>query len=311
MKDPYKVLGLAQTSSLDEIKKAYRKLAKQYHPDLNPGNKEAEANFKDISHAFDLIGTEDAKAKWDRGETDQQKQQQYDDYVKGQKTRQGTGQSYYNTQQDYGRYASSFGGEDFDADDIFSQLFGGKAGGRSKRTADYAGEDELYKMEISFKEAAHGVEKAITLPNGKKLSVKIPAGIEEGKKLKFKGLGSPGHGKGPAGDVYVQIAISHLEGFSRDGKDILTEVPISFFEAIKGGEIPVNTIDGQVMLKVPAGVATGTRLRIKHKGAGAGEDRGNQIVTLKVVMPKNVDPGLLQAAQELEKKYGYNPRVNA
>lgn len=305
MIDPYKTLHVAKTASLDEIKKSYRKLAKQYHPDLNPGNKEAERKFKDISHAYDLIGTEETRAKFDRGETDDQQRQQYEQYQKAHTGRQHSGGQ---------RYASSFG-EGFDSEDLFESLFGGGArrGGRgfSSQGMNVAGEDELYQMDVEFAEAALGGEKVITLPSGKKLQIKIPAGIENAKKLKFKGLGRPGVGSGPAGDVYVQINIKPIPGFSRIDNDIHTEVPISFFEAVSGAEIEIPTIDGSVMLKVPAGVSSGSKLRIKHKGAGHGESRGNQIVTLKIVLPKNIDPQMKEAISHLQAQFAYNPRGQA
>lgn len=166
----------------------------------------------------------------------------------------------------------------------------------------------LYQMNVDFAEAALGGEKIITLPTGKKLQVKIPAGIEDGKKLKFKGLGSPGVGSGTPGDAYIQVSINPLPGFTRVENDIHSEVPISFFEALHGAEIEIPTIDGHVMLKVPAGVSSGSKLRIKHKGAGAKEARGNQIVTLKIVLPKHVQPELKAAISELEKQFAYNPR---
>ncbi|MBC7427737.1 MAG: J domain-containing protein [Bacteriovorax sp.] len=303
MTDPYKILGVAKTDTLDDIKKAYRKLAKNHHPDLNPGSKEAEKKFKDISHAYDLIGTKEAKEKFDQGETDEHKQHHYDQYRKHQQQDGSSGRNH--------RYSSNFG-EGFDADDLFANLFGG--GGRRARggfdSMNLSGKDELYQMEVDFAEAAHGGEKVITLPNGKKLSVKIPAGIESGKKLKFKGLGGAGVGSGTAGDAYVQINVKPLAGFTRVENDIHSEVPISFFEAINGAEIQVPTIDGSVMLKIPAGVSTGSKLRVKNKGAGPENSRGNQIVTLKIVLPRDLPEDLKAALTALEKDYAYNPRAN-
>ncbi len=302
MIDPYQVLGVSKTASLEEIKSAYRKLAKKHHPDLNPGNKEAEKKFKDVSHAFDLIGTEEARGKFDRGETDEQKQHMYEQYQREQQ--QGRRRpSYQHTQQGGGRYSSSFG-DGFD-DDVFSSIFG-----RASRSGgmDFPGQDEQYNLEVEFLEAALGGEKVITLPSGKKLQLKIPAGIEEGKKLKFKGLGGQGIGKGAPGDAYIQISIRPSPTFKREGKDIISEVPVSFFEALGGAEIEVQTIDGSVMLKVPPGASSGSRLRIRNKGAGSGEDRGNHIVTLKVVMPKDPPPELREKIAELADRYGYNPR---
>jgi len=295
MDDPYKILGVSKEASLDDIKKAYRGFAKKYHPDLNPGNKEAEAKFKAVSHAFDQIGTAEEKAKYDRGETEEA--------MKGR----GRQRSYYNTQQDTGRYADQFG-DDFDTEDIFDQLFGGKGRRGPRHAQNRAGQDELYNLEIDFTEAALGATRVLTLPSGKRLEVKIPGGIEEGKKLKFKGHGGASPGSGPAGDAYVLIQIKPSDIFKREGSDIHTEVPISFFEALLGAEIPVPTLDGQVLLKIPSGSGTGSRLRVKNKGIGSGESRGNQIVTLKVVMPKNVDLTLKEEMEKLSQKYAYDPR---
>ncbi|MCM2349037.1 MAG: J domain-containing protein [Bacteriovoracaceae bacterium] len=301
MIDPYQVLGLSKNADQEDIKKSYRKLAKKYHPDLNPGNKEAEKKFKDVSHAFDMIGTSEARAKYDRGETDEQQQQQYKDFMK-----RGQRPSYYDTQHEGGRYSYSFG-EDFGGEDFFENLFGRSRG----HHMDFPGEDIHYKMEIDFIQAALGSEKVITLRDGKNLKVKIPAGIESGKKLRFKGLGSPGAGRGVPGDAYIEIVVRPLEGFIRRGQDIETELPISFIEAITGGEVEAPTIDGTVLLTIPPGVSSGTKLRIKGKGAGEGEKRGNQIVVLKIVMPRVIDPSLRAAAENLKGQFNYNPRMNS
>lgn len=303
MTDPYEVLGISKTASLEEIKKSYRKLAKKYHPDLNPGNKEAEKKFKAASHAFDQIGTTEARAKFDRGETSEQQQHQYDEFMKNQ----GQRQSYHNSQQNGGRYSYSFG-EDMGGEDFFENLFGSARGHRSGGM-NLPGEDLTYKMDVEFREAALGGEKTITLPTGKSFQVKIPAGIESGKKLRFKGLGKPGFNGGPAGDAYIEINVKDLAGFKRKGTDVEVEVPISFIEAITGGEIKVPTLDGEVMLNIPAGVSTGSKLRVKGKGAGKGEERGNQIVVLKVVTPKEVDPALKTAIENLKTQFDYNPRM--
>lgn len=302
MIDPYAILGVSKSSSLEDIKKAYKKKARAYHPDLNPGNKEAENKFKSVTHAFDLIGTREAKEKFDSGETDEQKQHMYEEYIKKQGERKQR-PFYHETQGQSARYSSSFG-EGFD-DDIFSQIFGrrGKTQG-----LDLPGEDAHYHLEIDFLEAAKGTEKRITLPNGKNLMVKIPAGINTGQKLKFARQGGPGIGNGPSGDAFVEITVRPHELFKREGRDILSELPVSFFEAINGGEVNVQTVDGDVLLVIPPGVSTGTKLRIKDKGAGAADRRGNHIVILKVVMPKSPPEDLKQALKELEKRFSYTPR---
>ncbi len=301
MKNPYEVLGLGKNAEQEEIKKSYRKLVKKYHPDLNPGNKEAEKKFKDVSRAFSLIGTPEARAKFDRGETEEQQQQQYEEFMKRRNR-----PSYQQTQNEGGRYSFSFG-EDLGGRDFFESLFGG--GTRSKRTMNIPGEDVSFKMTISFKEAALGSEKVVNLPDGKSLQVIIPPGVEAGKKLRFKGLGQPGIGGGPPGDAYIEIDVQPLPGFSRRANDIITELPISFLEALTGAEIHVPTLEGTVLMKIPPGVSTGTKLRIKGKGAGPHTHRGNLIVELKIVMPKHLDPALKSAAENLKNQFNYNPRM--
>ncbi|HXH76213.1 MAG TPA: J domain-containing protein [Bacteriovoracaceae bacterium] len=300
MTDPYTALGVSKNASQEEIKKAYRKLAKKYHPDFNPGNKEAESKFKAAQHAFDVIGNPEARAKWDRGETDEQQQEKYEEYQKSGHRRP----YYYDTQDQGGRYSFNFG-EEMGEDDIFESIFGSGLG-RGRQAS--AGPAENYQMEVDFREAALGGEKVITLPPGKTLQIKIPPGIEEGKKLKFKGMGSPGRRGGPPGDVFVEVKVRPLPGFKRTGPDLETEVNISLFEAILGAEIQVPTLDGSVMLKIPGGVSTGSKLRIKGKGAGSGENRGNQIIVLKVVMPKELKPAFQSEMARLKEKFDYNPR---
>ena len=199
-----------------------------------------------------------------------------------------------------------------DTDDLFESLFGASSRRSGRRPQGHGmnspGEDELYEMEVELKDAALGAERVITLPNGKKLQVKIPAGIESGKKLKLKGLGKPGSGTGPSGDIYVQINVLPMNGFTRIENDIHTDLSISFFEAISGASVEVPTLDGTVMLQVPAGVSSGSKLRVKNKGAGAGENRGKLIVTLKIVMPKNVNPEMKEAISKLQEQFSYNPR---
>lgn len=284
MKDPYIILGVEKNASISEIKKAYRALAKKFHPDLNPGSKiESEIKFKEIQQAYESIGTLEAKSQFDRGE----KEKEY----------KPKGPSYYKTQQNNGRYSSAFE-QHFSEEDFFNDIF------NKAQSSDSVGQEELYRIFIDFKEAARGGEKIITLPSGRKLQVKIPAGIEEGKKLKFKGLATTG------GDMYIQISIKPLEGFKREGQDILMELPISFFEAISGAELSVPTIDGQVLLKIHPGVSTGSKLRIKQKGFGIGIHSGNQIITIKVVMPRELSPKLQEAISEIEKRFSYNPRAS-
>ncbi len=296
-KNPYAVLGVKETATQEEIKKAYRSLAKKHHPDLNPGNKQNEAKFKEISHAYDQIGTPEARAKFDRGETEENPFQQ------GGQGRQWS--SYYNTQQNSGRYSQSFA-DAFGDEDLFEQIFGRSRSGKKSR--QHTNEDMHYQMDISFADSILGAEKVITLANGKNLSVKIPAGIEDGKKLRFKGQGNHDFADVPAGDAFIQINVLPEKGWIRNGDDVEMELPVSFFEAILGAEISVNTLHGPVMLKIPPGVSTGTKMRIKGKGVLSNAKQGNQIVKLKVMTPKNPEPGMVDELKKIQTKYQYNPR---
>ena len=301
MKSPYESLGVAKTASQEDIKKAYRNLAKLHHPDLNPGKKEAEEKFKEISEAYELIGTEEARKKYDQGEEIQREEAR-------------ARESYYRSQQEGGRYSQSFG-QGLD-EDFFSQLFGASRGGGTRRgfggpSAPLPGEDHLYQMEVDFKDAALGAEREIILSNGKKLQVKIPAGIESGTKLRFKGQGGESPNNGPNGNAFVKITVKPLKGFERHGKNIETELPISFQEALLGAEIKVPTLEGQVLLNINPGVSTGTRLRVRGKGIGPEKSRGDLIVVLKTVMPAKVDPELQSLVKEWGDKFHYDPRGEA
>ncbi len=300
MKNPYQVLGVKESATQNEIKKAYRTLAKKYHPDLNPGNKQNEIKFKEISHAYDQIGTPEARAKYDRGETED---------LFGQQAGGGGGHrhsSFYHGQQNTGRYSHSFA-DQFGDEDFFEQLFKG-AGGRFHQARKPENEDVHYKMDISFRDSILGTEKVITLANGKSLQVKIPPGINDGAKLRFKGQGQHDIADTPAGDAYIEVSVQPETGWERKGLDIEMELPISFIEAILGADVSVPTLHGPVMLKIPPGVNTGTKLRIKGKGVQQKNESGNQIVRLKVLLPKHPDPELQKTIKDWEGKFDYNPR---
>jgi DnaJ-class molecular chaperone len=274
--NPYEVLGVDKKASQDEIKKAYRKLAKKFHPDLNPGNKKAEAKFKDISHAYDQIGTEESRAKFERGEIEEEMARQ--NY--GQR-----GPFYYETQSgdQGGRYSSQFGG--FDEDDILSSIFGRARQGARPR------EDQVYQMDIDFKDSILGGEREVSLPNGKKFQVKIPPGVESGKKLRFAGQGEPSPGGGPPGDVYIQLNVKPSSQFTRKGRDLESTVAVPLEDALLGGEIKVPTIDGSVLLRIPPNIKNGQKMRISGKGVPDVQTgkRGDQFVQLQVKMPDQID----------------------
>jgi DnaJ-class molecular chaperone len=303
VKNPYEILGVQKTATQDEIKTAYRKLAKKFHPDLNPGNKTAEEKFKEINSANDLIGDPALRAKFDNGEIDASGAAKAPPGYGYGGGAPGENPFYYQTQQGGGRYSSAFDGMD---SDIFESIFRNARGGG----VNFAGEDRNYRLEVDFRDAILGAEREITLPGGKKLSVKIPAGIETGKKLRFKGLGEPGVGKGSPGDAYVEITVRPSKVYQREGKNLSMELPVSLHEAILGAEVRVPTLDSAVLLKIPPGSNTGSKLRVRGKGVSAASaaDRGDLIVTLKVVLPTNIDPELKAAMEAWSKNHSYNPR---
>ncbi len=294
MQTPYEILGVSQTATQEEIKKSYRNLAKKYHPDLNPGNKNAETKFKEISHANDLIGTPAERSKFDNGESNERHHERQQKENQRRNSHRPRNDRYSES------FADQFGGENF-----FEDLFRAQNAQRSQK----ADKDTHFQMTVSFQESILGAEKVITLPNGKKLQIKIPSGITSGTKLRFKNQGNRVLDDGPGGDAFIEIKVESLEGWTRTGLDLETEIGISFIEGIMGAEISIMTMYGPVMLNVPPGVSTGSKLRIKGKGIKKGPETGNQIVKLKVILPKIVTPELRLAIASLKGTFDYNPRL--
>lgn len=298
--DPYKVLGVAKSASQDDIRKVYRKLAKELHPDLNPGNAKAADRFKEISAAYDIVGDAEKRARYDKGEIDasgveRPEQRFYREYANAGA---GGGQ----------RYQTNAGFEDFeDVSDIFADLFrrGGGGAGAGGRTMRLKGSDVHYRLEIEFLEAALGAKKRITVPTGETIDLTIPEGVADGQVLRMKGKGAPGLGGGEAGDALIEIAVRSHPTFTRAGDDVMIELPISLDEAILGGKVETPTISGTVSLTVPAGASSGQMLRLRGKGI----KKGDQLVRLKIVMPPSVDDELKQFMTEWRKAHAYDPRT--
>ena len=273
--NPYEILKVEPTATQDDLKTAYRKLAKKFHPDLNPGNKEAETRFKDINAAYALVDSIENRAKFDQGEIDEKYYRQ---------AQQRGGPFYSQTQTGGGRYSnnssSPFEGIDPETlEDIFSHF------GRSA-PFNKPQKEEVYQVEISFVDAVLGAEREITFPNGKKVHLKIPAGVDSGTRLRLAGKGEGG------GDVFVQLNILPSLKFQRDGKDIVTEADVPFEIAVLGGEIKVPTIDGFILLKVPQDARNGQKMRVVGKGVQFENNRGALIVKLNVKMPEKIDDEL-------------------
>jgi DnaJ-class molecular chaperone len=293
MRDPYEVLGVARTATADEIKKAYRQLAKKLHPDLHPGNAKAATQFKDVSAAYDLLSDTDKRARFDRGEID----------ASGAEVRR---RPFYRSYAE-GAGGAKYGG--FDPEDIFGDFFGGSR----RRGFKARGADVAYEMQVDFIDAALGAKRRLSLPDGRTLDVTIPPGSEDGQQLRLKGQGTGGLGGGPAGDAYIQIHVAPHPFFTRDGRDIHVELPVTLVEAVRGGKVQVPTIDGAVSVTVPKGSNTGTVLRLKGKGVldrQAGT-RGDQYVKLKVMLPDKPDAELERFIEGWNRSYDVRGKMGA
>lgn len=307
MRDPYSVLGVTKSASESEIKAAYRKLAKKLHPDVNPGDKDVEQKFKEVTAAYDLLSDKEKRGKYDRGEINADGSARYDSAFHRAYSQSGGG----------ARGGFDFGGGGGDFEDIFSDLFGrarrgpgaGAGTGRRPHATQPKGNDVQYNVQVTFAEAAKGIRRRITLYDGKSLDVTIPPGTEDGQTLRLRGQGMPGLGGG-AGDAYVTVQVQQDPIFERQGADIHINVPITLDEAVLGGKIRVPTIDGPVAVSVPPGSNTGSRLRLKGKGVARaqGGARGDQIVHLEVVLPEKADDELRSFLQGWALRHPYDVR---
>jgi DnaJ-class molecular chaperone len=291
--DPYQTLGVKKDASQDEIQKAYRRLAKKLHPDLNPGNKQAEEQFKEVSQAYDLLGDADKRARFDRGEIDasgaeRPRQRYYRDFAEGASS-----------------YSTDSGFADFGADDFLSEIFGRQARGNVRMR----GQDVHYRLSLGFLDAINGGKQQLTLPDGSVLDVTIPPGTRDGQVLRLRGKGRPGIGGGPAGDALIEIEVRPHHIFTRKGDDIHVELPISLREAVLGGKVSVPTPSGAVTMTVPKWSNTGTVLRLKGQGVPKrGGGRGDEYVALKVMLPERPEHELEKFVSQWVPADAHGPR---
>lgn len=285
MRDPYEVLGVARGAAQDDIKKAYRKLAKQLHPDRNQGDEKVAERFKEVSAAYSIVGDEDNRKRFDRGEIDAGGNERPQGFHPGGPWGRGgpRGQRRPDPAEE-----AAFG------EDIFETLF---RGGRRSQQGPFGfgagagfkqkGADRRYALNVDFIAAARGAKRRINLPDGKTLDVNIPAGIQSGQQIRLKGQGEPSPNGGEAGDALIEVSVDSHPFFERKGMDIHLEIPVSLREAVLGGRIAVPTVDGMVNVNVPKNASSGTTLRLKGKGiATKGADPGDQYVRLRIVLPQ-------------------------
>ena len=291
--DYYKTLEISKTASADEIKKAYRKLARKYHPDMNPNDKDAENKFKELNEANEVLSNPENRSKYDKyGEN----WKHGEEYERAQQQRQ----------QYQGSSATDFGeGEDFS--DFFQSMFGGSGGGfgrnsRGSASGKFKGQDVSAELNLNLRDAAKTHQQTFDI-NGKKVRITIPAGVYDGQQIKLTGHGNPGMNGGPNGDLYMTFNISEDRDFKRDGNNLRTSVDIDFYTAVLGGDANIQTLDGSVKLKVKPETQNGTTVRLKSKGFPVYKKEGefgDLYVTYNVKVPTNLTDKQKELFQQLQ-----------
>lgn len=316
--DPYAALGVEKTADAAAIKKAYRKIARTAHPDLNPDDPVAEARFKGAAAAYDLLKDAETRARYDRGEIDADGAEcaprgYYRDTAGGPQdsySRAGFDRPGFDGAGPNGRVSG-----DFDPEDIFAAFARARQGGGDdpfgggRARFDMPGQDRRYTLQLPFLDAVRGAKTQITLPEGGNLAVVIPEGATDGLTLRLRGKGGPGHGGGAPGDAYVTLSVADDSVFTRERNDIRTRLDISIDEAVLGGKVSAPTIDGEVRVTVPAGASSGSVLRLRGRGVKArGGDRGDHLIELRIVLPPKIDDDLRGFMESWRETHGYEPR---
>ena len=296
---PYEVLGVKPDASADEIRKVYRKLAKQFHPDLNPGKPEAEERFKSISAAYDLLSDPDKRARYDRGEIDE---------TGAERPPRGYYRGHAEGAEGW-RYQPEGEMDLSDLEDLFAAF--GSAGGRRRGQAGAGfrarGADRQFTLTVDFVTAATGGKQRLSLAPEEWLDVTIPAGVENGQVLRLRGKGGPGFGGGAAGDALIEVHIAPHPLFRRDGDNVLLELPVSLAEAVLGARVSVPTVTGPVTMTIPRGSDTGSQLRLRGKGIQK-KSPGDEIVTLKVFVGHSSDAELAAFLEKWAPQHPFDPR---
>ena len=282
-KDYYTILGVPKTASEAEVKRAYRKLARDKHPDRHPGDKKAEERFKDINEAYEVLGDPDKRRKYDQFGS------RYQDWERMGGAPGGFGQQGGVRFDDLGDLESMFGGS---VSDVFSSLFGTGAARGRRTTTRTRGQDLEQNVEVSLEEAYHGAQVTFQ-KNGRSLEVKIPAGVKTGSKVRVVGEGGPGTGKAPNGDLYLVVHVREHDRFKRDGDDLVLELPVDLYTAVLGGDAQVRTLDGTLSLKIPPETQDGRTIKLRGQGMPHLRDpetHGDLLVKIHVRIPQGLSP---------------------
>src|SRR3954467_13557160 len=312
MRDPYEVLGVPRGASAAAIKSAYRKLAKKHHPDNNKNDSKAAARFSEINSAHEIIGDEDKRKQFDRGEIDAEGKPRFQGFAGGDpRGRAGPGGFETYTFRSGGGGPAGPGGGGFE--DILNSMFGGAARGARPGASQFEFEtggigvdlDLSVAMAVSLEEAVKGAEKRVRLPSGKELNVKIPAGVTAGQQIRLKGQGetAPGH---PPGDLLITISIAPHAFFKVDGSDLRVELPITLYEAVLGGKVRAPTLGGAVELSIPKNTSSGRTFRLKGKGLPKTGAAGDLFVTTRIMLPDGNDAELEALMEKWRAARPYN-----
>lgn len=292
--DYYKILGVDKTASQDDIKKAFRKLARKYHPDLNPGDKEAEQKFKEINEANEVLGKPENRAKYD----------QYGEHWKHGEEYERAQRQQREQHSSTGGYSGAHFGEGEDFSDFFRDMFGGGFGQQTHGRAGgkFKGQDVHATLQLDLEEAATTHPQVFTI-NGKKVRITIPAGVADGQQIRLGGYGEPGYNGGPAGDLYITFTITNSSRWERDGDNLRTTVELDLYTAILGGEVAIPTLTGTVNLKVKPETQNGTTVRLRGKGFPVYKKEGQYgdlYVTYRVTLPTNLSEEQKELFQKLK-----------
>jgi DnaJ-class molecular chaperone len=317
MRDPYEVLGVPRSASAAAIKSAFRKAAKKHHPDSNKGDPKAAERFAELNTANEILGDEDKRKQFDRGEIDAEGKPRFQGFPGGgdPRGRAGPGgfESYTFRSGGGGPGGAGAGGS---FEDILNSMFGGAAGraargGGNTYEFDTGGIgldlDINAALTVSLEDAVNGAEKRVRLPTGKELNVKIPAGVTAGQQIRLKGQGETAQGHRP-GDVLITVSIAPHPFFKVDGNDLRVDLPITLYEAVLGGKVRVPTLGGAVELSIPKNTSSGRTFRLKGKGLPKAGGSGDLFVTTKIILPDGNDAELEQLMQKWRDGHPYNPR---